>query len=156
MSSAYEHPVEDPDRELRVTVLNVNEGHNKELMEHCQTLKEYAQYVARVRKYTSSTELSLEEAVERAVDECMKEGILSEFLTKNRAEVISMSIFEYDKDEEEKKLRKAEYEAGMEAKVKNQIKKKLAKGKDAETIAEELEEDITSIQKLIDEIEKEC
>ena len=148
--------MEDPDLELRVTVLNVNEGHNKELMEHCQTLKEYAQYVARVRKYTSSTELSLEEAVERAVDECMKEGILSEFLTKNRAEVISMSIFEYDKDEEEKKLRKAEYEAGMEAKVKNQIKKKLAKGKDAETIAEELEEDITSIQKLIDEIEKEC
>ena len=171
MSSAYEHPVEDPDLELRVTVLNVNEGHNKELMEHCQTLKEYAQYVARVRKYTSSTELSLEEAVERAVDECMKEGILSEFLTKNRAEVISMSIFEYDKDEEEKKLRKAEYEAGvqagmeagmeagmaagMETKVKNQIKKKLAKGKDAETIAEELEEDTTVIQKLIDEIEKE-
>ena len=167
LSSAYEHPVEDPDLELRVTVLNVNEGHNKELMEHCQTLKEYAQYVARVRKYTSSTELSLEEAVERAVDECMKEGILSEFLTKNCAEVISMSIFEYDKDEEEKKLRKAEYEAGvqagmeagmaagMETKVKNQIKKKLAKGKDAETIAEELEEDTTVIQKLIDEIEKE-
>ena len=167
LSSAYEHTVEDPDLELRVTVLNVNEGHNKELMEHCQTLKEYAQYVARVRKYTSSTELSLEEAVERAVDECMKEGILSEFLTKNRAEVISMSIFEYDKDEEEKKLRKAEYEAGvqagmeagmaagMETKVKNQIKKKLAKGKDAETIAEELEEDTAVIQKLIDEIEKE-
>ena len=163
LSSAYEHPVEDPDLELRVTVLNVNEGHNKELMEHCQTLKEYAQYVARVRKYTSSTELSLEEAVERAVDECMKEGILSEFLTKNCAEVISMSIFEYDKDEEEKKLRKAEYEAGvqagmeagMETKVKNQIKKKLAKGKDAETIAEELEEDTAVIQKLIDEIEKE-
>ena len=167
LSSAYEHPVEDPDLELRVTVLNVNEGHNKELMEHCQTLKEYAQYVARVRKYTSSTELSLEEAVERAVDECMKEGILSEFLTKNRAEVISMSIFEYDKDEEEKKLRKAEYEAGVQAgmeagmeagrkdTLKQMIKKKLAKGKDAETIAEELEEDTAVIQKLIDEIEEE-
>lgn len=73
-------------------MLNVNEGHNEELMEQCQTLKEYEQYVARVRKYTSSAELSLEEAVERAVDECMKEGILSEFLMKNRAEVISMSI----------------------------------------------------------------
>ena len=159
LSSAYEHPVEDPDLELRVTVLNVNEGHNKELMEHCQTLKEYAQYVARVRKYTSSTELSLEEAVERAVDECMKEGILSEFLTKNRAEVISMSIFEYDKDEEEKKLRKAEYEAGIEAgrkdTLKQIIKKKLEKGKSVEEIAEELEEDVTVIRKLIDEIEEE-
>ena len=163
LSSAYEHPVEDPDLELRVTVLNVNEGHNKELMEHCQTLKEYAQYVARVRKYTSSTELSLEEAVERAVDECMEEGILSEFLMKNRAEVISMSIFEYDKDEEEKKLRKAEYEAGVQAgmeagietNMKNLIKKKLKKGKRIEVIAEELEEDISVIRKLIDEIEKE-
>ena len=162
LSSAYEYMEENPDLELRVTVLNVNEGHNKELMEQCQTLKEYAQYVARVRKYTSSAELSLEEAVERAVDECVQEGILSEFLTKNRAEVISMSIFEYDKDEEEKKLRKAEYEAGMEAgmevgmetKVKDLIKKKLAKGKNIETIADELEEDVTVIRNLIDEIDK--
>lgn len=102
-----------------------------------------------------NAELSLEEAVERAVDECMKEGILSEFLMKNRAEVISMSIFEYDKDEEEKKLRKAEYEAGRKDTYKQMIKKKLAKGKDAETIAEELEEDVTVIRKIIDEIEEE-
>ena len=140
---------------VTLTTTGKNYGKNQELMEQCQTLKEYAQYVARIRTYTSSTELSLEEAVERAVDECIREGILSEFLMKNRAEVISMSIFEYDKDEEEKKLRKAEYEAGMEAKVKQIIKKKLAKGKDTETIAEELEEDVTIIRKLIDEIEKE-
>ena len=51
--------------------------------------------------------------MERAVDECVGEGILAEFLTRNRNEVISMSIFEYDKELEEKKLRKAEYEAGF-------------------------------------------
>ena len=34
---------------------------------------------------------------------------------KNKAEVIAMSIFEYDKEEEERKLRKAEYEAGVES-----------------------------------------
>lgn len=66
-----------------------------------------------------------------------------------------MSIFEYDKDEEEKKLRKAEYEAGIETNMKNLIKKKLKKGKCIEVIAEELEEDISVIRKLIDEIEKE-
>ncbi len=42
--------------------------------------------------------MSLNQAVECAVDECIKEGILAEFLSKNRAEVISMSIFEYDKE----------------------------------------------------------
>ena len=141
----------------REAVLNVNEGHNQELMEHCQTLKEYAQYVAKVRKYTSLGELSLEEAVECAVEECIKEGILAEFLIQNRAEVISMSIFEYNKDEEEKKLRKAEFEAGREAGIeellKQQIQRKLSKGKSIDEIAEELEESVTVIQNLIGECE---
>ena len=82
----------------------------RELMEQCQTLKEYAIYVARVRKYTS--EMNLNDAVARAIDECIKEGILVEFLRKNRSEVKMVSILEYDKEWEEKKLRKAEYEAG--------------------------------------------
>ena len=162
---------------MRVTVLNVNEGHNQELMEHCQTLKEYAQYVAKVRKYTSLGELSLEEAVECAVEECIKEGILAEFLIQNRAEVISMSIFEYNKDEEEKKLRKAEFETGREAGIeegrmagikegrmagieegrsellKQLIQRKLSKGKSIDEIAEELEESVTVIQNLIGEYE---
>lgn len=59
--------------------------------------------------------MKLEEAVNRAVDECIREEILVEFLKANRAEVVALSIFEYDKEEEEKKLRKAEYEAGIEA-----------------------------------------
>ena len=92
--------------------LNINEGHNKELMDQCQILKEYAQYVAKVRKYTKKMELDV--AVEHAVDECIREGVLEEFLRDNRAEVIAVSIFEYNKDEEEKKLRKAEYEAGYD------------------------------------------
>ena len=110
LSKAYEHLAGGPDLELKVLMLNVNEGHNKELMEQCQTLKEYAIYVARVRKYTS--EMNLNDAVARAIDECIKEGILVEFLRKNRSEVKMVSILEYDKEWEEKKLRKAEYEAG--------------------------------------------
>ena len=112
LSSAYEHLAGEPDLELKVLMLNVNEGHNKDLMEQCQTLKEYAIYVARVRKYAS--ELNLNDAVERAITECIKEGILVEFLRKNRSEVKMVSILEYDKEWEEKKLRKAEYEAGKE------------------------------------------
>ncbi len=110
LSSAFENLSGEPKLELIVTVLNINEGHNALLMEHCQTLKEYSQYVAKVRKYAAG--MPLDQAVKYAVDECIKENILADFLRKNRTEVISMSIFEYDKEEEEKKLRKAEYEAG--------------------------------------------
>ncbi len=113
LSSAFECLTGEPKLELIVTVLNVNEGHNADLMQHCSMLKEYAQYVARVRHYAS--DMPLNEAVKHAVDECIREGILAEFLTRYRNEVISMSIFEYDKELEEKKLRKAEFEAGREA-----------------------------------------
>lgn len=111
--------------------------------------------------------IPLEEAVTRAVDECIKEGILAEFLVKNKADVIKVSIYEYDKEFEEKKLRKAEYEAGVEAGVesgielgersllKKQIKKKLKKRKSIGQIADELEEEVTAIQRIIEEIQKE-
>ena len=111
LSEAFENLPGNPKLELEVLTININEGHNEELMEHCQTLKEYARYVNCVRKY--ARELELNEAVKLAVDECIRNNILSEFLRANKSEVISMSIFEYDKEEEERKLRKAEYEAGV-------------------------------------------
>lgn len=126
LSSAFENLSGEPKLELIVTVLNINEGHNALLMEHCQTLKEYSQYVAKVRKYAAG--MPLDQAVEYAVDECIKENILADFLRKNRTEVISMSIFEYDKEEEEKKLRKAEYEAGVEAGVSLGVEKGVKQG----------------------------
>ena len=104
--------MDEPELELKVTMLNFNAGHNEELMNSCHVLQEYARYVARVRKYVA--EMPLDAAVERAVSECIREGILAEFLKKNRAEVVKVSIFEYDKEKEEKKLRKAEYEYGRE------------------------------------------
>ena len=111
LSEAFENLPGNPKLELEVLTININEGHNEELMEHCQTLKEYPEYVNCVRKY--ARELELNEAVKLAVDECIRNNILSEFLRANKSEVISMSIFEYDKEEEERKLRKAEYEAGV-------------------------------------------
>ncbi len=112
LSSMYENETDEPDLELKVTMLNINAGHNKELLENCHILGEYAQYVDRVRKY--ATKMDLNHAVERAITECIQEGILTEFLQRNRAEVFKVSIFEYDKEKEEKKLRKAEYEHGLE------------------------------------------
>ena len=57
---------------------------------------------------------SLDDVVNRAVDECIKNDILADFLRKNRAEVVMTSIFEYNKEEEERKLRTAERQAGYD------------------------------------------
>ena len=112
LSDAYEISSGEPALELKVLVININEGHNQKLMESCQILKEYAQYVSKVRTYKKT--LSLNEAVEKAVEECIQEGILREFLLANKAEVVAMSIFEYDREWEEEILRKEEFEAGKE------------------------------------------
>ncbi|HCL10267.1 MAG TPA: hypothetical protein DHW25_10300 [Blautia sp.] len=100
--------------ELKVLVININEGYNQKLMESCQILKEYAQYVSKVRTYKKT--LSLNEAVEKAVEECIQEGILREFLLKHRAEVVAMSIFEYDREweEERKNTEKERHRADSE------------------------------------------
>lgn len=113
-------------------------------MEQCQILKEYAIYVARVRKYAKY--MQLETAVKKAVDECIQEEILEEFLRKNRAEVIAVSIFEYDKEEEERKLRKAEFEAGEQS----GIQKGIQEGKELKTkeIVNSLLQDGMGIEKI--------
>lgn len=85
------------------------------MLEQCRALKEYAQYVDRVRKYVGK--MNLDAAVHRAVEECIREGILEDFLRVNRSEVEKVSIFEYDKEEEERKLREAEREVGREQKA---------------------------------------
>ena len=54
------------------------------------------------------------QAVCTAVDECIQEGILRDFLQEQKAEAIAMSIFEYNAEEELKKLRVAEREGGFE------------------------------------------
>ena len=66
--------------------VNINFGKNKKLLEQCQTLKEYAIYVKKVRTYAKS--MKVEEAVDRAVTECINEGILREFLLQNRKEAV--------------------------------------------------------------------
>ena len=91
------------------------------------TLREYAQYVALVRRY--KTELgSLDEAVNRAVDECIRNGVLADFLKRNRAEVVMMSIFEYNQEEEERKLRAAERQAGYASGVEHGIRQGIERG----------------------------
>lgn len=91
---------------------NINLGHNQRLLDACRLLREYAQYVEQVRTYAEKMPLS--EAVEKAVDDCIKNRILADFLSKNRAEAIAVSIFEYDEEKHMKSERKEWREIGRE------------------------------------------
>ena len=159
LSDLYTVRMKETQLELTAVLLNINRNHNRELMEACRDLKDYAEYVDRVRKYTR--ELSLPEAVECAITECIREGILKEFLVKNRAEVKKMSIYEYDQEKHIRMERQDAWEDGMQegikegelrgrnAQLSELIRKKLSRGKSISRIAEELEETEERIQELI-------
>ena len=129
-----------------VTVYNINWGYNKELMKACHLLEEYAQYVDQVRQFANN--MPFEEAVEKAVDYCIRNAILADFLSRNRAEAIAESIFEYDEEKHMRSGREAGIEEGIERGIQQGIElklflivcKKLAKGNTAADIAKSLEE----------------
>ena len=116
LSDLYAVEEEEHKLELLAVMLNINAGHNPELMAACRTLWEYAEYTDRVRRYAK--ELPIAEAVERAITECIREGILKEFLRKNRAEAKRMSIYEYDQEKHLRQEREASWEKGKEEGMK--------------------------------------
>ena len=120
LSSLYTVKEEKPKLELETVMLNIRPGHNESLMEASRTLREYAEFVERVRKYAKT--MILEEAVERAVTECITEGILKDFLEKNRAEVIKVCLYEYNQEEHMKFVREEGFRQGHEQGIEQGIR----------------------------------
>lgn len=104
-------------------MLNINKGHNRKLMETCKTLHDYAEYTSRVREY--AVQMPLDEAVERAITECISDGILADFLRKNRAEAKKVSIYEYDEERHMRQTREEGVEDGVNKVAINLIKARI-------------------------------
>lgn len=103
-----------PALECTALVLNVNYGQNKELMERCRTLKEYAQFIAIIRRNLAEG-MKHQEAVEQAVDECIRNDILAEILRKNRSEIVNSILTEWDENEYREFLKEESWKEGHES-----------------------------------------
>ena len=110
LSEQFEKKIEYPELELIATVININENRNPELMAACEALRGYSIFVGRIRKYSSIMDIS--DAVSKAVNYCIENGILADFLKKNRAEVIRMSVLEYNEELHLKNVHQDGYEEG--------------------------------------------
>lgn len=119
LSDAYEKEEKEPKLELVVTVINLNQCKNDDALKVCQTLVDYMLYVEKVRGYAK--EYGIDAAVNRAVKECIQEGILKDFLMRCRSEAIQMSIFEFDEEREWKLIRQDERDIGREQGIKEGI-----------------------------------
>lgn len=141
--------------ECTCQVINVKRGHNKELMDKCHRLWEYSEFVSEIE---TNIQLGLgrDEAVQLAIEHCIEQEILTDILRTEKSEVLRMIFLtEYD----EKKHLRHTFEEGREEgirqgrdeKLLEQVRKKLSRGKSPEEIAEELEEDIDTIRRLLKE-----
>ena len=97
LSDAFQQPTEQPDIEVVAHMLNINYGHNKELMERCRKLKEYAQFIDIIRYYLrENKQWSNEQAISKAIDDCIKNNILRDILQKERLRVMASILSEFD------------------------------------------------------------
>ena len=105
-------PIRGKEARLECTaiVLNINYGRNKELLNTCSKLHDYACFVSKVREYLKEG-LVLAEAVDRAVLYCIENDVLKELLEVHRTEVKQVILEEYDEELHMKTL----YEEGMAA-----------------------------------------
>ncbi|GKH32170.1 MULTISPECIES: hypothetical protein [Lachnospiraceae] len=126
LSDAFTVPEQEYALELTAVMLNINPGHNTKLLDTCKTLKDYSEYVSRVREYAGS--MGLEAAVELAITECIRENILSEFLSKNRAEVKSVSIYEYDEEKHMRQVKEEGFQEGHQRGIEEGRQKGLQEG----------------------------
>ncbi len=138
--------------ECQARLLNINYGRNKELMEKCRRLEEYAIFVARVRSCTTMTDLTLKQAIVMAMEECIEEGVLVDILTKERDEVFGVLLSTFNKELYEKNLKEDAFKDGRKEGetyiLVKQVCTKLSKGYSEEKIAEQLEMEISQIREI--------
>ena len=164
--------------ECEATMLNINYGKNRELMDKCKRLEEYSIFIATVRKYAIDQMMKLELAISKAIDECIEKNVLRDILSDQRGAVMNYILESFDKEIYERDLRenirneviaevkeeaKAQVKEEVKAQVKEEvkaeveidlkrklIKKMYEKGISFEEIADNMDESVEAIQKLFE------
>ena len=108
--------------EAEVKIINVNYEKGAELLRRCRTLEEYSRFIHMIRE--NAKDLELKQAVEKSIDECVKEGMLKDFLKKNGGEIMGILCHELTREQCEAIRENDGYLRGLEegeAKVEKRI-----------------------------------
>lgn len=145
LSDAFLHGNEQSGMELKVKVINIKYGMNRELMDKCRTLADYAFFVGQVKQYLK--QMDLKKAIQYAIEDCIKEDRLTEFLKSRRDDVMCSLLTEYDEEktlammrEEMKEEAKEEIREEVKKEVREEVKEEV-KAEVKEKIKEEMFEE---------------
>lgn len=81
--------------ELEVPVYNINKGMNEGLFEKSPRLKQYAEFIAKLREFTAQYN-DYTRAVKEAVTHCIANNVLADFLKEQGGKIVSLLTMEYD------------------------------------------------------------
>ena len=95
LSDAFLVPDTDHFLELKVKVININPKVHHPILDRCPILREYGELIDTIRSYQKQ---GIEEPYQRSIDECMKRGILKEYLERKGGEVVGFFQAKYDYD----------------------------------------------------------
>lgn len=163
LSDAYLEKEDSPMLELIVKTININLPENHSILKKCRPLYEYSWFIQKIRDYIGQGK-ERDEAIVQAVEACEREGILADFVKKHGAEVINMLFTQFNMDDAleirfEEGIEEGRVEGRIEGRIEGreegellklikQVCRKLEKGKTADVIAGELEEE----QEIINDI----
>ena len=135
------------DFEWTATMVNINRGHNEDLLQKCPALREYMTLVELIRDYKDGG-FSADQAVDEAVKKCIEDGILSEFLTKHRSEVKDVCLTEFDEKAFIACMKEEGREEGREETKKQNALRMLRRGLEVLFVAECVDLPLAEVQAL--------
>ena len=113
-------PESSPELELVCKVYNINPGKEEGLLDDCKILDDYMTYVDLVRAYYK--EYELKDAINMAIDECIKRDILADFFKENREEILKVTELDFTFERQIELERKSALEQGIEQGILGSIK----------------------------------
>ena len=136
--------------ELVVQVYNINKGRNQEILSKSKTLENYSKFIDKIREYQKEYQWEyykeendeekrkklLEKSFTSAINYCIKNDILKDFLKKHGSEVLNMLYGEYDPEVEMRVVREEALEDGREEEKLIIAKNLLEKGSSPEFVCE--------------------
>jgi hypothetical protein len=139
-------PDKEPCLNCKATLLNINYGHNKELLRKCRKLEQYSIFIDRIRKKQKSG-FDLPDAVDQAIDDCINDNVLKEFLIKCRTEVQEVVLSTFDQENHDRILKEDSLEKGKKIgeKIGKELGEKIGEKRGKELGKEEMNQQLNQL-----------
>ena len=145
LSDAFESPDDSGNFEWTATMLNINSGHNRDIMEKCQALSQYSEFVAKVKEYNQTR--PIKEAIDLAVEYAISHNYLDGFFKKHKEGIMLSCLTEFNEEVFRKGIREEGYQDGCEDTRKEAIIKAIKMSKNYNVTKE------AAIEQLIEQFE---